>query len=353
MGDTFGAVAAYRDVLDMHADCEVDEVQEPLAGAHFNLAVGLCELSDHQGAAAVYQALARKFGDTSAPAVQHWVAMGSVNLGVLLSRDLDDSAQAIVTYNDVVAKFGDVTAPGVQRQVAKALMNRGVALQRMGNYESALASWDGIVERFGSGTEAKMHDLVVSALLHKALALAAGESYAESYAALNRILSEFGGTDDERVRALLGRALAARCGVELATGRATDALETSVALEREFADIEQASFAWQARCYAARAHLALGKLGLALDEVELAYEAFTPTQRTVHQLSALVTEGLLAGLSPRDLANVLSSQDDKASTVAPLLIALWQEAGDEVRAPGELLDVAADIRATWRAESYQ
>ena len=353
MGDTSGAVAAYRDVLDRHAGCGIDEVQEPLAGAHFNMAVGLRELSDQRGAVAAYQALATKFGHTSDPAVQHWVARGSVNLGVLLSRDLNDSAQAVVTYDGVVAKFGDVTTPSVQRQVAKALLNRGVAQRGMGDDESALASWNDMVDRFGAGTDANTRDLVISALLHRARTLAATGAYAESYAALSRILDQLGGTDEERVRALLGWALVTRCGVDLAVGRANDALETSAVLEREFADLERESFAWQARCHAVRAHLALGGLALALAEFELAYQAFTPTEATVHQLSALVSEGLAAGLSPTDLANVLSTQNDKASTVAPLLIALRQEAGDEVRAPEESLDVAADIRAAWRGQSHQ
>ena len=353
MGDTSGAVAVYRDVLDMHADCEIDEVQEPLAGAHFNMAVGLYELSDHQGAADAYRALARRFGDTSDPSAQPWVAMGLVNLGVLLSRDLGDSVEAVVTYDGVVAKFGGLTAPGVRRQVAKALVKRGVEQRRLGDDEAAVASWDEVVERFGLGTEANVGDLVVSALLQKALVLAANESHAESCVALNQILDEFGGTDDERVRVLLGGTLATRCGVEIAVGRANDALETSAALEREFADLQRESFVWAARCHAVRAHLALGELALALAKFELVYEAFTPAERPVHQLSALVSECLVAGLSPRDLANVLSTQDDKASTVAPLLIALWQEAGDDVRAPEESLDVATDIRASWREQGRQ
>ena len=50
------------------------------------------------------------------------------------------------------------------------------------------------------------------------------------------------------------------------------------------------------------------------------------------------------GSSAREVVEILSSDDAKAATLAPLVVALRQHAGESVRAPDEVLEVATDIR---------
>ena len=50
------------------------------------------------------------------------------------------------------------------------------------------------------------------------------------------------------------------------------------------------------------------------------------------------------GAPERDLLEVLSADTEKAAALAPLVVALRQRAGEAVRAPPEVLEVAADIR---------
>ena len=123
--DTAGAVATYDAVWHYYGDCGLPEVQVPLAGILFNRAVGLRKMNDHLGAIEAYKALDRRFGDASDPEIQYWVAQGLINLGVVLSRDVDDSPRAIRTYNHVVDRFAETHVPRIRRQVAIALLNRG------------------------------------------------------------------------------------------------------------------------------------------------------------------------------------------------------------------------------------
>jgi len=57
------------------------------------------------------------------------------------------------------------------------------------------------------------------------------------------------------------------------------------------------------------------------------------------------TPQLLAlGGFPEEILKTLLSDKSKSDTLQPLVIALKQEAGESVRAPAEVMEVAADIR---------
>ena len=344
--DTAGAVATYDAVWQRYGDCGIPEVQVPLAGILYNRAVGLRQLDNHQGAIDAYEALDRTFGDTSDPEIQYWVAMGLVNLGVALSRDADDSPSAIRAYERVVDRFAETDVPRIRRQVAMALVNRGIAQRRTGDHESAIATWDDVVNRFSPNPDDQTRDLVASAMVYKASALAGAEFYAESHAVLNQVLMDFDGDENPGVRLHLGRALDTRAALEVVDGRPRDALDTSERLEREFPTVDEALL-WRARCHAVRALLALGDLDKAHTRFESAYQLFEPTPRTIREMVLLVSGALAAGLQRQDLVDLLSADKVKADALTPLVVALRQESGEDVRAAEEVLEVAADIRASW------
>ena len=76
-----------------------------------------------------------------------------------------------------------------------------------------------------------------------------------------------------------------------------------------------------------------------------AYAAFLPNNEiTMHEILRLVPELIATGVSAYDLIEILSSDKAKSEALAPLIVALRQHIGEEVRAPAEVLEVAADIR---------
>ena len=76
-----------------------------------------------------------------------------------------------------------------------------------------------------------------------------------------------------------------------------------------------------------------------------AYAAFLPNNDiTMHDMLRVVPELIATGASERDLVEILSSNKSKSGTLTPLIVALRQHTGEEVRAPVEVLEVAADIR---------
>ena len=70
----------------------------------------------------------------------------------------------------------------------------------------------------------------------------------------------------------------------------------------------------------------------------------------MRELLAEMPDWVAAGASERDLVEILSSDSEKAGALQPLVVALRQRTGEAVRAPGEVLEVAADIREQIQAK---
>lgn len=346
LGDTDGAIRSYREVIRMYRECEDHETLEPLALAHYNLAGGLHELGDLQGAVDAYEALTASLADASDLGTQRWIARGFVDLGVLLCRDMGKSAQAIRAYDDLIARFENASTSDVRRQVARGIVCRGIAEHRIGRRGSAMASWNSVIERF-SPEDPETRDVVARAKHHRAVELAMTGRTNASYEELRRIVDEFGGDKDETVRVVVGRGLATQAAVELEIGRPEDALRTSLTLGRDFAMFEGERFAWDAACLEARAHFAMGDLESGGRGLRTACRTFSSNGESVRKLGVLVHESVAAGFPIQELIDVLNSNVNDAGGLGPLLVALRQKAGEHVRAPEEVLDVAADIRASW------
>ena len=81
-----------------------------------------------------------------------------------------------------------------------------------------------------------------------------------------------------------------------------------------------------------------------LDSFRAAYAVFFASDEvTMREMLDLVAGLVARGAPPQDLLAVLSSDTGKAAGLRPLIVALHKRAGDSVRAPREVEEVAADI----------
>ncbi len=93
-----------------------------------------------------------------------------------------------------------------------------------------------------------------------------------------------------------------------------------------------------------RALLLKGNLQAAMDAFGSAYSALVPGEEgMIHEMLWLVSDLVAAGVPTHDMLEILSSDEAKSSALAPLIVALRQRAGETVRAPAEVIEVAADI----------
>ena len=105
-------------------------------------------------------------------------------------------------------------------------------------------------------------------------------------------------------------------------------------------------FTWRAKWLRAAALLMQGKHPAAMEAFRSAYAGFAPENVTMMREIAVMTIPRLiaAGASEHDLVEILSNDEIKSAALMPLIIALRQRMGVEVRAPTEMLEVAEDIR---------
>ena len=193
----------------------------------------------------------------------------------------------------------------MQQWVAKALTDKGQALGELDDPASAMSAYEEVVERFGASEAPNLQQWVVA----------------------TRIL---------------------KTEIQTRLGRTEDALRTYDELERRLSVLDGGSnsaLTWRAKRVRMQALLVQGNARAAVDVFRSFYEAFVPGNETMmRQVLELVPNLIAVGAAAQDLVEILSSDDAKAATLTPLLVALRQYAGMSVREPTEVLEVAADIR---------
>ena len=129
---------------------------------------------------------------------------------------------------------------------------------------------------------------------------------------------------------------------------AEDALHTCEELERRLdtlTDTEKIMFEWQVRCMRTKVLLVQENSQAAMEAFRSAYDVFVPANALMmSQMLYFVPDLIALGASVPDLVEILSSDKAKSDALEPLIVALREYAtGEEVRAPEEVREVAADI----------
>ena len=269
------------------------------------------------------------------------VVAALVDKGIAQEK-LRDFEAAIASYDEVVKRFGDSDALEIQERVATALNNKGFAQRRLGDFEAAIETYEEVLERFGSSGVLEIRKLVAMVLMNKGFALQKLNDAEGEIAAYNEVIKHF---SDHQVQVAI--ALSYKGMKEAEMGRAAEALQTCEELERRLNALPEDGntwFEWQVMCVKALALMVQKKRQTAMDAFRSAYAAFPPNNEvTLHEMQRIVPGLIANGASERDLIEILSSDKEKLDALVPLIVALLQRAGEVVRAPVEVLEVAKDI----------
>ena len=108
---------------------------------------------------------------------------------------------------------------------------------------------------------------------------------------------------------------------------------------------------WQGRLVRTIAHLSQGNLPAALETFRSAYAAYVPRLMPVMPWILQIAVNLVVfGVPAHAVVEILERDKAKSDEFTPLVVALRQLAGDEVRASPEVLEVAADVRKCIESE---
>ena len=251
---------------------------------------------------------------------------------------------------DAATRFGDSDAPEIQERAAMASIDKGVALARIGDYAAAIAAFDEVTARFGGGDVPEMLEWVVSwAWGAKGAAQEELGDHAAAIAAFDEVIARFGDSNALEIQEWVTWALSCKGLVQTAIGRGDESLRVCAELDRRLAALTgggRTLLAWRAKWLRAAALLIQGKRPAAMEAFRSAYAGFAPENVTMMREIAEVTiPRLIAiGASEHDLVDILCNDETKTGALTPLIIALRQRMGVEVRAPTEMLEVAEDIR---------
>ncbi len=197
--------------------------------------------------------------------------------------------------------------------VVESLIRFMVAFYGSGDFEGAIESYDELIGVVGATGEADMRPHVVPlALVFKSMSLIETGHMEEADKACEEL--------EEKLDSLRGELKA---------------------------EIES-----QTTCVRAIAMIARGETAAAMGAFRSGYALFPATHQVpVGCMVRLAINFVAAGASERELAEILSRDRTRARVLRPLIVALRQRAAEVVRAPAEVLQVAADIRKTIEEKS--
>ena len=348
LGDLEAAIAAYEEVVARFGDSDAPELQWWVASAWFGKGDARKKLGDLEAAIAAYEEVVARFGDSDAPELQWWVASAWFGKGAA-RKELGDLEAAIAAYEEVVARFGDSDAPELQWWVASAWFDKGAARKELGDLEAAIAAYEEVVARFGDSDVPELQRCVALALVDKGDARKELGDLEAAIAAYEEVVARFGDSDVPELQRCVALALGDKGMRQTEIGLIEESLETSKELEQRIgtslAGGEEIKFAWRAMCVRTKALLIQKDRRAAMDAFRTAYVAFIPDNKTMMwEMLRFVPDLIATGASEHDLVEVLSSDSTKSDMLEPLIVALREYGGEKVRAPEEVLEVAADIR---------
>ena len=229
-----------RDQVELFHDDEHEISELIAAGKLLGNAGVLYARNRVEDALAMYDELARRFGESDVPGVSLLVAFGFSAKGVILTQ-LDRQEDALAAYDDVVLRLDSIDTPNLFDQVmrmfvenddaigeprlpqdmpeeaiyvwnemipliaagdvpassmitAAALVAKGGILCGLNRSEEALAVYDEVIQRFGESNAPALVEPIVTALVNKGVVLDRLDRLEEALAVYNETVRRFGGS---------------------------------------------------------------------------------------------------------------------------------------------------------------
>lgn len=390
LGDFGTEVAVCRDIIARFEQSEVPELQIEVATAWFNAGVALARSGKHLAAIRLCDDLVNRYHRSSLPSIHSRVAKALINKGVELvelgeysaaiaafgsaseryagSEDAEVRAcaaqslgfkaatearvgstdAAMVTAEQVVVRFGQTDEPELQVHIAGALIQRSACLGRLGRHLEAISVTNEIVTRYGASDDPEIQMCVARAMNNKSAAYALlGDTFA-TIETCDAVVGRYGTSDVSDVQIQVAVALYYKGIEQVKNGLPEEALQTSEELDRRHRlvpDGARPTLKWRATYVRMCASLVQQNRTEAVDAFCSLYPLFSPeNEMTIPELVEAVAVLVNGGVSELEIIGIIQSDPAKAARVAPLVMALRQRRGEMVRAPTEMLKVAADVR---------
>ena len=276
----------------------------------------------------------------------------------LAHEQLGEFAAANAACDKVITRFGDSDAPNLQVLIAWALCKKGDVQVQLNELTSALSSYDEVITRFGDSDAPDLQFLINYALCKKGDVQVQLNELTSALSSYDEVITRFGDSDAPGLQVPVALTLFKKGLTQIKMGSAEEVLHTCEELERRLDALtgnEKVEFTWRVRSVRALALMVQKKRQVAVNAFRSAYAVFeSDNEMVINEMLYFVTELIAKGVSESDLIEILSSDKEKSDALVPLIVALRQRTGEEVRAPVEVLEVAKVStrisRGEWRIE---
>ncbi len=354
-------------------------------------------------ASKAYEEAVRRLDTAENKEFQWCIARALTNKGKLL-RVQGQPESALSTFEEIIDRFGISGDPELQWWVGWTLISKGELLRAQGELEPALSAFERVIEDFNI---ARIHDLpiasmVSSAFRYKIMALCAAREpipdeifpvveegikfinaiertklptamhylplqknlavilaikgtvlhdqgkTGPAKVAFEEIIERFGTAENQELQTLCVKALINKVELQAGEGNSEDAIHTYNEITRRLDEIDvpgKSELTWEALRVGTQTLLTQKDLSAAVDSFQSLYSILEPdNEAMIRVISDFVINLIAAGVTPHTLLNIFSSNDVREEALLPVIVALKQEAGESVRAPEEVHEVAVDIR---------
>ena len=394
------ALSIFENVVKRIGITEDSELKSLAVRALIKKAEILKEQGYQELALSALEDVIERFNITENPEQQLLVVRALINQGEIL-RAQGQLEHALSAFEIVIERFDTTKKPELQNLVARALINKGEILQAQGQPERALSAFEIVIERFSTVRASDLPIMVSFAFLYKIMALCAASEpipdeifpvveegivfinaleHVELYtamplplqkslavilmlkgillhaqgkigpakAAFEEVIERFGTAENQELQTLSMRALINKVELQASEGNSEDALHTYNEITQRLGEInvqEKTDLTWEALRVGTQALLTQRDLSAAVDSFQTLYSILEPdNEAMIRVISNFVINLIAAGVTPHTLLKIFSSNDVREEALQPVIVALKQEAGESVRAPKEVLEVAVDIR---------
>ena len=308
LGNIETAKSECRRIVDQFAEFDTRWFQQEVAAALLLQAKAENKLGDFGNAIALLDEVLVRYGESEDQDVQVQVARSLILKAEIVRMRQDDHRGSAAIYGDAIRRFEHSEHLEIRKHMMNARINRAFALGAIGEFDEEIASYDELIIRLDEFDSLGEKWTALVALIYK-----------------TQRLAELGNSDE---------ALRAHDDYARRVEASADECPTETRMWMD----------WHANSSRALALMTKGASEPAMDAFRLAYASFPPHhEMAMGEMLRLVPELIAAGASEHDLVGVLAGDNRKSETLQPMVIALRQRMGETVRAPAEVLQVAADL----------
>ena len=351
-GDTEAAQSTYEELLRRFETSGAPGVGEQVAAALASLGLLRARSGSPDAGLAYQQKLIERFGHETSR--DYAVPVGVALLGISFeARRRGDSQNALSAANEAVDRLRSVESRDFRPLLASALIRAGDLLMVNGDYEAATKVYAEAAEDIGGRGTVELEVEVAEALAGQGLAYAKRGKLTSATEKWEEMLERFRDHRASEVQTQVCRVLSLQAIGQIGLGSIAEAValcdEIEARLDR-VTDSARSVLTWKARSLRSKAGLKQTDVDAAVEAFRAAYDVFAADSEVMmNDIQKLVPDLIVAGASPGDLLQVLTSDATKAEALSPLVASLGHQMGEPVRGPAEVLEVARDTTRLMRS----